>query len=133
MVSVPRVRASWRGLTIAATVALVLGVAVPASAHDGPAPRITEIDQVSDQAGKAKITDPSLVNAWGLALSPTSPIWSANNGTDTATLYAGGLNGAAVTKAALTVTVPGGPTGQVFNGGTDFVVTGATGSGAARR
>jgi uncharacterized protein (TIGR03118 family) len=132
MVSVPRVRAAWRGLAVAATAALVVGVAVPASAHNGPAPRITEIDQVSDQPGKAKIMDGSLVNAWGLALSPTSPLWSANNGSGTATLYAGGLGGAAVTKAGLTVTVPGGPTGQVFNSSTDFVVSGTTGSGAAR-
>jgi uncharacterized protein (TIGR03118 family) len=128
-----RGRARWRGLAVGAAVLLVLGVAVPASAHNGPPPRITETDQVSDQAGKAKVTDPSLVNAWGLALSPTSPLWVANNGTDTATLYAGGLGGAAVTKAGLTVNVAGNPTGQVFNGGTDFVVTGSGGgSGPAR-
>jgi uncharacterized protein (TIGR03118 family) len=133
MVQRSRVRASRRYAAIGAAAALlVLGIGVPASAHNGPAPRFTETDQVSDQAGKAKITDPNLVNAWGLALSPTSPLWVANNGTDTATLYAGGLNGAAVTKPALTVAVAGGPTGQVFNGGTDFVVTGPSGSGAAR-
>jgi uncharacterized protein (TIGR03118 family) len=131
-------RASWHGLAIGAAVLLVLSVAAPASAHNGPPPRFTQINQVSDQPGKAKLTDGSVVNAWGLALSPTSPLWVANNGTDTATLYAGGLNGATVVKAPpppngpLTVTVPGGPTGQVFNGGGDFVVSGPNGSGAAR-
>jgi uncharacterized protein (TIGR03118 family) len=126
-----RARATWRGLAVGAAVVLVLGVAVPASAHNGPTPRFTEIDQVSDQPGKAKIPDPSLVNAWGLALSPTSPLWVANNGTDTSTLYAGGLGGAAVTKPTLTVNVPGGPTGQVFNSSGDFGVSGPGGSGPA--
>jgi uncharacterized protein (TIGR03118 family) len=133
MIKRSQVRAPWRGLAVGATALLVLSVAVPASADDGPTPRITQINQVSDQMGMANITDPNLVNSWGLALSPTSPLWSANNGTGTATLYAGGVGGAAVTKAALTVNVPGNPTGQVFNGSADFVVTGSGGgSGAAR-
>jgi uncharacterized protein (TIGR03118 family) len=92
----------------------------------------TQINQVSDQPGKANLRDPNLVNAWGLALSPTSPLWSANNGTNTATLYSGGLGGTAVAKVPLTVTIPGGaPTGQVFNDTTDFVVSGPGGSGPA--
>jgi uncharacterized protein (TIGR03118 family) len=68
----------------------------------------------------------------GLALSPTSPLWSANNGTNTATLYSGGIGGAAVGKVGLTVSIPGGaPTGEVFNDTTDFVVSGPGGSGPA--
>jgi len=71
-------------------------------------------------------------NAWGLSLSPTSPLWSVNNGTNTATLYSGGLGGASVAKVALTVTIPGGaPTGTVFNDTTGFVVSGPGGSAAA--
>jgi uncharacterized protein (TIGR03118 family) len=133
MIKRSQVRASWRGLAVGSAVLLVLAVAVPASAHNGPAPRITQINQVSDQAGVANIQDPDLVNAWGLALSATSPLWVANNGTDTSTLYAGGVAGAPATKNALIVGVAGAPTGQVFNGGTDFVVTGASGgSGPAR-
>jgi uncharacterized protein (TIGR03118 family) len=120
-------------LTVAASALLVVAGAGPALAHAGQPTRFAEVDQVSDQTGKANVTDPNLVNAWGLALSPTSPLWVANNGTNTSTLYAGGVGGAAVTKAPLTVTVPGGaPTGQVFSGGTDFVVTGPGGSGPAR-
>jgi uncharacterized protein (TIGR03118 family) len=133
MIKRSQVRAHWRGLAVGATALLVLSVALPASAQAVPAPRITQINQVSDQAGVANLQDPDLVNAWGLALSPTSPLWVANNGSETSTLYAGGVGGAAATKAALVVGVPGDPSGQVFNGGTDFVVTGAGGgSGPAR-
>jgi uncharacterized protein (TIGR03118 family) len=119
-------------LAALAATALLLVAGSPAKA-DWPAPRVTEIDQVSNVPGQAKLTDPDVVNAWGLALSPTSPLWVANNGTNTATLYSGGLAGATVGKVALTVANNSdGPTGQVFNGSADFVVTTATGSGPAR-
>jgi len=110
------------GLGVVAAGALVLLAATPAQAAL-PTPHFTQVNQVSDQPGKAKVTDPDVVNAWGLALSPTSPLWVANNGTNTATIYIGGLGGAAVTKAGLTVAIPGGaPTGQAFNNTSDFVV-----------
>jgi len=75
---------------------------------------------VSDVPGLAHVTDPSLVNPWGLASSSTSPWWVADNGTGVSTLY----NGNTGAKQALTVTIPtavGGtppstPTGVVFNG-----------------
>jgi uncharacterized protein (TIGR03118 family) len=61
--------------------------------------------------------DPHLVNGWGLALSPTSPMWVADNGTGLSTLYTG-LGGI----VPLVVTIPpapgntqGKPTGIVFN------------------
>ena len=72
-----------------------------------------------DTAFTAVATDTSLVNPWGLSAGPTTPWWAANNGSNTSTLY----NGAG-TKAALTVTVPGGPTGTVFNASTtDFPIS----------
>jgi uncharacterized protein (TIGR03118 family) len=120
-----------RALAATGTAALVLFLGLPAHAG-APAPRFTQVNQVSNQAGVANLQDASLVNAWGLALSPTSPLWVANNGTNTATIYTGGVNGAPVGKAGLTVTIDGGaPTGQVFNDTTSFVVTTATGSGPA--
>src|SRR5437764_6500800 len=87
-----------------ATVALLVPVgAAPARADDdgaAPGPRVTQLNQVSDDpAQHPKLVDPNVVNAWGLALSATSPIWVANNGTNTATLYPGGLNGAAVSPS----------------------------------
>jgi len=104
----------------------------PAAAATAPT-AFAETDLVSNIPGRAALTDPAVVNAWGLALSPTSPLWVANNGTNTATLYAGGANGGPVTKVPLTVAIPGGaPTGQAFNDTTAFVVTGPGGSGPAR-
>lgn len=83
----------------------------------------TQINLVSDIPGLAAVTDPALVNPWGMAASTTSPIWVSDNGTGVSTLY----NGAG-TPQPLVVTLPpppGGtgpasPTGQVFNGSADF-------------
>jgi uncharacterized protein (TIGR03118 family) len=85
-----------------------------------------ETDLVSDIPGRAAITDPSLVNPWGIASSATSPFWVSDNGTGLSTLY-----NTAGAKQGLTVTIPpagaAAPTGIVFNptaasfGGTRFI------------
>ncbi len=41
---------------------------------------------VSDIAGLATLTDPALINPWGISRSPTSPFWVSNQGTSTSTL-----------------------------------------------
>ena len=105
-------------------------VTVTAAAQERSGPDIfTMHSLVSDDASTpAPAKDASLVNGWGLSAGPTTPWWTSNNGTNTSTLYSG-----AGTKAALTVAVPGGPTGTVFNGSsTDFVVSQSGKSGAAR-
>src|SRR5262245_7201 len=83
-------------------------------------------DLVSDQPGVARVTDPTLINAWGISFSPTSAFWVSSNGADLSEVYAGDVNGSAITQP-LKVTIPGGaPTGQVFNGTSDFSVTNGT-------
>jgi uncharacterized protein (TIGR03118 family) len=84
---------------------------------------------VSDgPAVSAPLPDASLVNGWGLSAGPTTPWWTSNNKTNTSTLYSGGG-----TKSNLTVNVPGGPTGTVFNGtATDFLVSQNGKTGSAR-
>ena len=65
--------------------------------------------------------DPLLQNPWGIAFfpgNPGNPLWTANNGTNSATLYDGQGN-----KIPLNVTVSGAPTGQV-NGGFNFHLAG---------
>jgi uncharacterized protein (TIGR03118 family) len=72
-------------------------------------------------------TDPQLVNAWGLAASPTGPWWVANEARASSTLYDGEGR-----KQALTVRVTGGPQGVVYYGGRGFVVHSGRASGAPR-
>jgi uncharacterized protein (TIGR03118 family) len=83
---------------------------------------------VSDIPGLATITDPLLMNPWGIAHSATSPFWTSNQVTNTATLYAvtGNNNVTKVTAVnaqgfvniPTTATGPQGPTGQVNNSNT---------------
>jgi len=80
---------------------------------------------------KAKLVDKNLTNAWGLAASPSSPIWVSDNDSGLAGVYSGGIKGSAV-SLDLTVPVPGGhPTGQVFNSDSAaFPVGGSSGMAA---
>jgi uncharacterized protein (TIGR03118 family) len=84
---------------------------------------------VSDTSGVAAVTDPQLVNPWGLSRSSSSPWWISDNGTGVSTLY----NGAGA-KQSLVVTIPqadpnnknmpiGTPTGTIANSSqTDFLL-----------
>ncbi|MDX6323876.1 MAG: hypothetical protein QOK15_230 [Nocardioidaceae bacterium] len=118
MAIVPRSRVVTAAAA-AAGAAVALAAPLPVHAADRAAGnRFRVVRLVADQPGHARTTDPDLVNAWGLAASPTSPIWVSNNGTSTSTLYQGATTASdPVTKVPLTVTIPGGgaPTGVVFN------------------
>ncbi|MET0833259.1 MAG: TIGR03118 family protein [Actinomycetota bacterium] len=110
---------------------LALAPVVPAAASH-PRNGYHQTNLVSDLPGLAQLTDPDLVNPWGLAAGPTTPAWVADNGTDKATIYPGFVNGSPIQKAGLVVNIPGGaPTGQVFNPTTGFVVRSGAASGAA--
>jgi uncharacterized protein (TIGR03118 family) len=109
---------------LVAAIPMTAAAATPAGQHSS-AFAVQQVNLVSDQAGVAPLTDPDLVNPWGLALSPTSPLWVANNATDTSTLYTNAADTATATKVpTIRVTFPNAPslpTGQVFNGGTGFL------------
>jgi uncharacterized protein (TIGR03118 family) len=77
---------------------------------------------VSDQPGVAPVTDPNLVNAWGLTSSPTSPWWVSDNGTDKSTLYRGSDGMPFPLGNPLVVNVHNAPTGTVFNPTAGFVL-----------
>jgi uncharacterized protein (TIGR03118 family) len=127
------IRTLTRALAVSGAALLALSVAAPANAAPATS-RFNRVDLISDQTGKAPLVDPNLVNAWGLALGPATPLWVANNGTNTSTIYAGGVDGATPTKVPLTVTIPGGaPTGEAFNDTTGFVVTTPDGKGGPAR
>lgn len=84
---------------------------------------------VSNTSGMAPVTDPQLINPWGLSRSSSSPWWISDNGTGLSTLY----NGAGA-KQSLVVTIPqadlnnkntplGTPTGTIANSSqTDFLL-----------
>lgn len=112
---------------------LTASLLAPASAQGGPAPNsYHRVNLVSDIPGKARITDPDLVNPWGMAAGATTPVWVADNGADAATIYAGAAHGQRLAKVPLTVSIPGGaPTGQVFNRSHKFVVHAKGASGPA--
>jgi uncharacterized protein (TIGR03118 family) len=88
---------------------------------------------VSNGSMAGTTTDPNLINPWGIVFAPNAPVWIANNGTQTSTLYDG-----AGAKQSLVVNLPGGmngaanPTGIVANGTTDFVVSNGTKSAASQ-
>jgi uncharacterized protein (TIGR03118 family) len=88
---------------------------------------------VSDISSMATITDSKLVNPWGVSHSPGStgsPFWVSDAGTSFATLYKVDATTGTITKLGLEVHVPV-PSGQLFNGTTDFVVTSGPSSGPA--
>jgi uncharacterized protein (TIGR03118 family) len=99
---------------------------------------------VSDTPGLATVTDPLLVNSWGLVSSAAgSPFWISNQGTNTSTLYAvsGATNVSKVTAVnangfvgiPTTAAGPQGPTGIVSNANTAaFQLVPGTASTSAR-
>jgi uncharacterized protein (TIGR03118 family) len=117
----------------AAVVAVFVASAVlPSVAQAGGGTRFRQTNLVSNIPGLARLTDPNLVNPWGMAAGPKTPLWVADNGADVATLYQGAVKRTAVSALPLVVSIPdGAPTGQVFNPTNGFVVKSGTSSGPA--
>ena len=101
--------------------------------------RFVQTNLVSSVPGLATITDPELINPWGVSHSTTSPFWVSNQGTSTTTLYAV-TDKTTVTKTninppagfvAIPTTAAGaqGPTGQVNNTNTSSFLVGNGGDG----
>jgi uncharacterized protein (TIGR03118 family) len=111
-------------LCLAGAASLVLSAGPLASAQ-----HYTEVNLVANTSGVAPVTDPKLVNPWGLSRTSSSPWWISDNGTGLSTLY----NGAG-TINPLVVTIPkanpnsktfpnGTPTGTIANASpTDFLL-----------
>jgi uncharacterized protein (TIGR03118 family) len=89
----------------------------------------TQVNLVANTSGVAPVTDPNLVNPWGVSRTSSSPWWISDNSTGLSTLY----NGAGAINP-LVVTIPkadpnsktfptGTPTGTIANGSpTDFLL-----------
>jgi uncharacterized protein (TIGR03118 family) len=116
-----------RGFAGAALTLVVAGVAAGPTGAAGGAGGGTfrQENLVSDEPGVATLTDPNLVNPWGMSRGPNSPVWVSDNGADVTTLYRGDVPNVPVSQVPLVVSIPGGaPTGQVFNDTTAFTVPG---------
>ncbi len=126
-------------LSAGAVTGLVTGMATATAEPAHHATSFRQINLVSDVPGAAAMTDPDLVNAWGLSASPGtdaapgSPLWVSDNGADRTTLYAG-ATATTVSKVLAVDVTSGAPTGQVFNTDpTGFVVHDAAGHAAPAR
>jgi uncharacterized protein (TIGR03118 family) len=98
-----------------------------------PSTTLTDTALVSDAVVAAAHTDASMKNAWGLASVPNGDFWVADNNSNVSTVYdgTGASPGAAVSIPAATNGASN-PTGVVYNGTTDFVITTGTGSQPAQ-
>jgi uncharacterized protein (TIGR03118 family) len=116
-----------RAVTAASSLAIVIGLAPrPAAAQ------YTVKGLVSNLAGQAVWTDPNLVNAWGIAFSPTGPFWISDNGSGLSTFYTGtGTPQGMITIPGAPGNSLGSPTGTVYNSTSSFVVTQDGKSGSA--
>jgi len=117
------VRKFSRRLRLAAVTGTILVTAALAAPAAAQAAGFRQVNLVSDKPGLAMLTDANLVNPWGLAAGPTTPLWIADNGTDVSTIYPGATHGMPISIAPLVVSIPGGaPTGAVFNPSMSFRV-----------
>jgi uncharacterized protein (TIGR03118 family) len=121
------------GLAVAAPTAAFASTGSPH--HQGGDLKLNQVNLASDIPGMAPLTDPDLKNPWGISLSPTSPLWVSNQGTNSSTLYTLTPGSSTVTKVPTVRVTMGnsvaGPTGQVANTGTGFVVSNGTKSAPA--
>jgi uncharacterized protein (TIGR03118 family) len=110
---------SCRTLTFVASLVFLMGL-IPSPA----AAQYAVTNLVSNQAGKAKHQDKSLVNAWGMSFFSGGPFWISDNGTGVTTFYSSkGVKAGQVAVAPTCNTVPDCVTGQVANSTSDFVVS----------
>ena len=108
----------------------LLGLCAVMGANAQSANVYVQHNLVSNVPGMADVTDPNLVDPWGLSFSATSPFWVSNHGSGTATVYSNASSTAIPTVSATVVTIPPGngdpspstPTGQVQNGTGGFLL-----------
>jgi uncharacterized protein (TIGR03118 family) len=105
------------------------GIVLAVSGSMAFAQNYTQTNLVSNRSGKAPVTDPQLVNSWGIARTSSGDWWVSDKVTGVATLYDGSGQ-----KQTLVVTIPGAsiengaatkgsPTGVISNASpTDFLL-----------
>ncbi len=89
---------------------------------------------VSSVPGLADVTDPNLIDPWGMSFSATSPFWVSNHGKGNTTVYTNSSTTTGITINSTVVAIPTGsagptpsvPTGQVQNSTTGFLLANGT-------
>ncbi len=107
-------------MMLGCTVLLTMAVAAEGQT---PANSYRVVNLVSNVAGTAAVTDPNLLDAWGIS-NPNSPFWVSDHGSGLSTVYAStGVAAATVVKIPGAGGTVGKPTGQVQNSaGTAFTL-----------
>ncbi len=112
---------SSRSLAIRCSAGLVFMLVLAASAQAGPTFSVTNLITNNQAINQAQITDPNLVNPWGVSFGPNTPLWVSNEGTGVASLYSiSNTDQVSIVQnpSLFPVVIPGGAvTGQVFNTG----------------
>jgi uncharacterized protein (TIGR03118 family) len=98
---------------------------------------VLQTNLVSDLPGVADVTDPNLVNPWGISESGGSPFWLSDNNAGVSTLYSTATPPIATVPLVVNIPTPvattgGTPSGTVFNTAAAsgaFKVTGVNSSG----
>jgi uncharacterized protein (TIGR03118 family) len=121
-----------RSKTVRLVAGLVAALLVPVLTQPAAAQGYLTLNLVSSTPGQAIRTDSNLIVPWGIAASGGSPWWTANAFSGTSTLFNG--FGKIVPLVVTVPPAPGGaglgsPTGIVFNGTQDFMVSNGTASG----
>jgi uncharacterized protein (TIGR03118 family) len=100
-----------------------------------PASAFAFTNLVADTSSNGALNvDANLKNPWGVVFGPSTPVWVANNHSETSTLYDGtGKSPGLIVSTPATNSVTFDPTGIVFNASaTDFMVTAAGKTGSAK-
>src|SRR3954452_969863 len=91
---------------------------------------------IADTPGAADLTDPNLVNGWGIAISAASPLWICDGGTGLSTVYTDSATAFSIsaTKAQIPPSSTGANTvctGIVANSTTGFLIGPSPGRAAS--
>ena len=110
--------------------ALLCMFSIAAASAQTPANVYVQHNLISNVPGLADVTDPNLVDPWGMSYSATSPFWISNHGKGNTTVYSNPSSSAPITVTTTVVAIPSGaggptpssPTGQVQNSTTGFLL-----------
>ncbi len=93
-----------------------------------PSGAYLQTNLISDLPGLAAVTDSNLQNPWGASASASGPFWVSDQRSNVSTIYS--VTASGVSKLGLTVAIPTtasgpqGPTGQVNNNTSSFLLNG---------